>query len=571
VITRRSSVTLLSSDGQVFATYGDFHGGTVDAQELPPYVIQAVVATEDHRFFDHWGMDIKGTLRALLANIRAGHVVQGGSTITQQLAKNFLQASGTYSYDDRSIRRKIQELILTVWLEHEFTKNQILTMYLNRVYFGAHTYGINAAAHRYFGKPAQTLTLLEAAIIAGLPQAPSRYAPTRQNGLAFMRAKTVLKNMVKHGFITEAVAQEAENSGLTTQNTHTQLNSANYFADWVVETIPNYVNTHEDIVVVTTLNLQHQKVAEELIRSTIDKNREQARVTQGALVSMQLDGAVTALIGGISYNHSPFNRATQALRQPGSAFKIPLFLAALEAGVMPNDLIEDTPIQLGTWSPRNYKWQSRGIITIEQAFAYSINTCAVRLAQKVGVAKVIEVARRLGITSPQPDNLTIALGTGEVTLLEMTGAFTTLANGGTVVWPHGILEIYNHRGELLYKREKSTEIRVVAPIEASLMNQLLRSVMDYGNGKRARLDEFDCIGKTGTTQDHRDAWLVASAHPKDGSTTPTPLAVGVWVGNDNYAPTHNITGGRIPGAIWKSYMKQVMPTATPASQTSSRP
>lgn len=394
---RKPSITLLSHDGTRIATYGDLHGRPVKIQELPPHVIQALMAIEDRRFYSHFGVDVFGLFRAMWTNYRAGHVVQGGSTITQQLAKNFLQSQNLYGVNDKSLRRKVQEALLAIWLEYKFTKDQILTIYLNRVYLGSGTFGIEAAAQHYFGKPARELSLYESAVIAGLLKAPSRYSPANNPQLADGRAAQVLNSMVEEGYITEDVKEAALTMAASPPEAH-QGQNIRYFCDWVVDSIGDYVSVDgEDLIVTTTLNLDLQRKAEENLQKVMAENAEKVHAHQMAFVAMRPKGAIVSLIGGVNYAKSKFNRATQALRQPGSAFKMVIYLAALEKGLRPYDMISDMPVKFGKWSPRNYKYQPKGEVTIQDAFAYSVNTSSVRLASQVGPGAIASVAKRLGI------------------------------------------------------------------------------------------------------------------------------------------------------------------------------
>jgi len=539
VAQRKPSITVLAADGSLIATYGDLFGEPLRLKELPRYVPEAVIATEDRRFYSHFGIDPWGLIRAAIANLRAGHVVQGGSTITQQLAKNL------FLTPDRTIQRKIQETLLALWLEHKFTKNQILEIYLNRVYLGAGTYGIDAAAHRYFGKSARDLTLYEAAVIAGLLKAPSRFSPVNDKELAARRAAQVLANMVDAGFITTAQAQSAERQQAQLAKTATVHRGSRYFADWVADQVMSFAGTQgHDLIVTTTLDPQMQTEAEQAIDKTLDEEGDRDDVSQGALVAMSPDGAVRAMVGGADYADSQFNRATQALRQPGSSFKPIVYLAALEHGMRPDDHFTDARIRIGNWEPRNYENKYRGDVTAADAIALSINTVAAQVLERAGIDNVIATARKLGIMTDLTHDASLALGTSEVTLIELTSAYAAFASGGIGAWPYGIVEIRNAHGGVIYHREGSGPGRVIDANIAGVMNQLLTGVMTYGTGKAARLDR-PAAGKTGTTQDSRDALFV-------GYTA--DLVCGVWFGNDDDSPMNHVTGGTLPARTWHNFM-----------------
>lgn len=544
---RKPSITLLSHDGTRIATYGDLHGKPVRVESLPPHVIQALMAIEDRRFYSHFGVDVLGLIRAIWVNARAGHVVQGGSTITQQLAKNFLQSQNLYGVSDRSLRRKIQEVLLALWLEYKFTKDQILTIYLNRVYLGSGTFGIEAAAQHYFGKSANDLTLYEAAVIAGLLKAPSRYSPANNPQLADSRAAQVLNSMVEEGYITEDVKEAALTLAASPPEVHRGQN-IRYFCDWVVDSIGDYVAVDgEDLIVTTTLDLGVQQKAEAHLQKVMTENAGKAHAHQMAYIAMRPQGAIVSMIGGVNYAKSKFNRATQALRQPGSAFKMVIYLAALEKGLHPYDMISDLPVKFGNWTPRNYKYQPKGEVTIQDAFAYSVNTSSVRLASQVGPSSIASLAKRLGIGNKIPYDLSIALGTGEVTLLDMTTAFAVFANEGCQVWPHAITTIENARGERLYTREESPRTPIIAPHIVSEMQQLLAAVINYGTGRKAALGR-PAFGKTGTTQKDRDHWFVGFSGD---------LIAGAWTGNDDNESLVPIAGGSLSLRLWRDVMQSV--------------
>lgn len=538
---RRPSVTLMASDNSVLATYGDLHGGAVRFDEVPPYLVQAIVATEDRRFFDHAGVDGIGIIRAAFANLRAGAIRQGGSTITQQLAKNLFLTPA------RSLKRKVQELLLAFWLEARFSKKQIFTIYLNRVYLGAGTYGVAAASRHYFDRQARALSLRQAAVIAGLLKAPSRYSPLRDRAAAAKRADQVLANMVAADFLDprDAKAARRESMRLSTRRSGS---GARYFADWLLERAAGFVGrTDRDLVIRTTLSPRLQKIGEQsLVRTLKASTRRNAR--QGALVALAPDGAIRAMVGGRNYGRSQFNRVTQALRQPGSAFKLFVYLAGLETGLSPDDLVEDAPVTIDGWRPRNYDGRYRGKVSLRQALAQSLNTAAVRISERAGRRKVIAVAERLGITARLKAHPSVALGASEVSLLELTGAYAVLANRGFPAWPYGILEIRDGRGKLLYRRSGAGAGRLVQPREVAALQTMLSDVVSSGTGRAARLKR-PAAGKTGTSQEFRDAWFV-------GFTA--ELVAGVWLGNDNASSMKKVTGGSLPARLWKEFMTKAL-------------
>ncbi|WP_119461586.1 PBP1A family penicillin-binding protein [Rhodospirillaceae bacterium SYSU D60014] len=541
-IDRRPSVTLLTKDGSTLATYGDLYGKSVRLSDLPPYLPQAVLATEDRRFYSHPGVDPIGLARAIYVNLRDWELSQGGSTITQQLAKNI------FLTPERTIRRKGQELLLALWLERNFTKDQILSLYLNRVYFGAGTYGVDAAARRFFGKPAAAVNVYEAAMLAGLLKAPSRYNPLSDPEGADARARLVLRNMVAAGYLTDDqatyVARTQAGNGIVTAS-----RTGRYFADWVLDQVSSYVGyTGQDLVVVTTLDPALQRLAEAELARLLEERGTAAEVKQGALVALTPDGAVRAMVGGRAYAHSQFNRATQALRQPGSAFKPFVFLAGMESGLAPESRFVDGPISIGKWKPDNYNDKYHGEVTLREAFARSLNSVAIQVSQRVGPDTVVETAHRLGITSDLNPRPSIALGASEVSLLDLTAAYGVFANQGYGVWPRGIEEIRDTNGVILYSRVGSGPGRLVAPRNVAAMVDLMSAAIEWGTGRSAAL-ERPAAGKTGTSQDFRDAWFV-------GFTA--ELVTGVWFGNDDGAPMAAITGGTLPAKLWRAFMSKAL-------------
>lgn len=533
------SVTVLDANGSVLATRGAVYGNDVSLADMSPYLPLAVIAMEDRRFYRHWGLDPLSVLRALFANIEEGRVVEGGSTITQQLAKN------VFLTPERTLKRKLEEAMLAFWLEWRLSKEQILALYLNRVYFGAGTYGVEAAARRYFDKPPSALTLAECALLAGLLKAPSRYTPTSDPDLAHARAELVLDAMVAAGFITQDVRAKAGRSELKLAAGVRSL-GAQYFADWVLDTLPQLVGPMRgEYVVETTLHLPFQRAAEQAVESVLAARGDALLASQAALISIDRDGAIRAMVGGRSYGASQFNRSTQARRQPGSAFKPFVYLAALEHGRTPLWRVSDASIDIDGWQPANFNRKREGEVTLAKALAESVNTVAVRLAESVGRDAVIEAARRLGIASPLEPVASLALGTQEVTLLELTGAYLPFATGGEVARIHGIERIVTRQGRVLYSVRSTPRTRVITPRDAGAMNAMLREALLHGTGARARLPDRDAAGKTGTSSNFRDAWFV-------GYTA--DLVTGVWVGNDDGSPMRGVTGGGLPTEIWRAYM-----------------
>ncbi len=544
--TRQPSVTLMAADGTLLASYGEIYGARVSVAKLPPHLPLAVLAVEDRRFYQHPGVDFRGLLRASLANLRAGRIVQGGSTVTQQLAKNL------FLTPERTFRRKIQELLLALWLEHKFTKDQILGLYLNRVYLGAGTYGVDAAARRYFDKPAAEVNLYEAALLAGLLKAPSRYSPARHKDRAARRTALVLATMVDAGFITAGEARQARSE--TIRGRAAAGVQARYFTDWVLAQVSAFIGPADrDLTVITTLNPAYQRIAEAELVALLDGEGRDRRVGQGALVMMDPGGAVRAMVGGRSYDASQFNRATQALRQPGSAFKPFVYLAGLEGGLRPDDEIDDAKVSVEGWSPRNYGRRYLGRVTLREAFARSLNSVAVRVSERAGRDRVVAAAKRLGITSKLAGHPSIALGTSEVTLLELTGAYATFANQGRGAWPYGILEVRGPEGEVLYARAGGGPGRLVGPRVVEDMTDLMAATVIWGSGKAANPGR-PAAGKTGTSQDFRDAWFV-------GYTA--EVVAGVWLGNDDGAPMDRVTGGSLPAALWGRVVAQALQAAPP--------
>ena len=541
---RSPAIVLLAQGGEVLARRGNISGEALDAAALPAHIREAVVSIEDRRFFSHGGLDARGLLRATWANLLAGELQQGGSTITQQLAKNL------FLTPERSLTRKIREALLAVWLEIRLSKQEILSLYLNRVYFGSGAYGIDAAARLYFRKPAPQLSLGEAALLAGLLKAPSRYAPSHDAGAAVQRARLVLQAMAEEGYIDAETARQ----GLGRDVEISMLagsSDANYAADWLTARIPDHLGgARRDVNVHTTLDAGLQAIAEEVVAEFFAAESLRDTDIQVALVAMDGNGAVRAMVGGRSWRQSRFNRASQARRQPGSAFKPVVYLAALESGLTPDSRRNDKPVQVEGWQPRNYGGRYRGVVSLREAFAHSSNSVAVTLSEEVGRDKVIETARRLGIEARLQAHPSLPLGVFEISPLELTAAYAPFANGGYRAAAHGIVELHDGSGRLLYRRGKDKRRRVVGDRALAGMNELLRAVVESGTGRRARLEAQRAAGKTGTSQDFRDAWFIGFA----GRGGAGGLVASVWVGRDSGAPMQEVSGGGLPAEIWREFM-----------------
>jgi penicillin-binding protein 1A len=530
-----AQISLLDRAGVGFASFGDRYGDFLDLEQMSPWLPKAVVAIEDRRFYQHPGIDPIGIGRALVQDLKAGHVVQGGSTISQQLAKL------AFLSPERSLARKVKEALYALWIEARFTKHQILEAYLNRVYLGSGAYGVDAAARRYFGKPAGELSLAEAAMLAGAIKAPSYFAPTRDLALAQKRAAIVLNSMVEEGLASHEQAAAAKAHPATLASPRMRAGSG-YFAEWVAAESRLYADPGQPrLKVETTLDRHMQAAAEAAVQNVLAQTG--TKVGQAALVAMTPDGRVRAMLGGRDYASSQFNRATQAERQPGSAFKLFVYLAALEAGLRPEDKISAAPIAVDGWRPRNDDDTYPPAITLTDAFAHSVNTAAVRLTEQVGHKAVIKMAERLGITSGLRDDPSLALGSSEVRLLELTGAYASIANGGRLVWPEAITAIEGAGDKTLYRRRVVDE-PVLEPAVVRAMQAMLEVTVLRGTGRQASLRRF-VAGKTGTSSDNRDAWFIGFTDD---------LVAGVWVGNDDGRPMANVSGGTLPAQIFRDFI-----------------
>lgn len=546
---RPPNVKITDLDGSLIANRGTTGGEAVALSDMSPYIPEAIIAIEDRRFYSHFGFDPIGLGRAVVTNIITGHAVQGGSTLTQQLAKNLFLSP------NRTLERKVQEVLLALWLEHKYTKDQILTMYLNRVYFGSNAYGVEAASRRYFNKSAKDVNLGEAAMLAGLVKAPSRLSPARDPAAAEARAQLVLQAMQDQGFITEADTKTAMSQPPTRSKSY-WTGAENYVADMVMDQLPKLIggDVKEDLIVDTTLDMSLEEKAEKALEDVLSKDGKKLNASQASLVSVDATGAIRALVGGRDYAQSQFNRAVTAKRQPGSAFKPFVYTAALEAGLTPNSIRNDMPIKIGNWAPENYEQRYSGPVTLATAVAKSLNTVAAQLVAEVGADQVIKVAHRLGIESDLQANASIALGTSEVSLLELTSAYTTFMNGGFKVAPHVITKVTTASGKVLYQANTDNPQRVLNPDIVTNMNAMMAGVIASGTGKSARIPGWQAAGKSGTTQSFRDALFVGfTSH----------LTTGVWFGNDDGKSMRKVTGGGLPAKAWKEFMVAAHKGITP--------
>jgi penicillin-binding protein 1A len=547
------AVTFLDRYGNEVGSRGIRHNDSIPLEQFPDHLIKAVLATEDRRFYEHFGIDIPGTLRAVTANARAGGVVQGGSSLTQQLAKNLFLSN------ERTLERKVKEAFLALWLETRLTKNEILKLYLERAYMGGGTFGVDAAAQYYFGKSARDVTFAEAAMLAGLFKAPTRFAPHANLPAARARANVVLDNLVDAGFMTEGQVFGARRNPATPVDRRDQQ-AANYYLDWafdevkrLVDTFPKSV-TERVFVVRTALDANVQRRAEIAVESLLRQFGHEYHAKQAATVLMDLDGGVRAMVGGRDYGQSQFNRSTDALRQPGSSFKPYVYATAIEHGMKPTSIVLDAPICIGNWCPQNYGHSYAGSMTLTQALVHSINTVAVRLSifagdgnPKLGRAKIVENARKMGLRTPLPDTPSLPIGADEVTILDHVGAYATFPNLGMAVTPHAILELRTGAGNTLWRfdRDGPKPRRVLRQQVAADMIFMMNKVVEDGTGKRAMLDGIKAAGKTGTTNAYRDAWFMGYT----GN-----FVCGVWFGNDDYSPTNRMTGGSLPAMTWHEIM-----------------
>jgi penicillin-binding protein 1A len=547
------AVTFLDRYGNEVGSRGIKHSHSVPLNELPDHLIKAVLATEDRRFYEHFGIDVAGTLRAVVTNARAGGVVQGGSSITQQLAKNLFLSN------ERTIERKVKEAFLALWLETRLTKNEILKLYLDRAYMGGGAFGVDAAANFYFGKSAREVNLAEAAMLAGLFKAPTKFAPHINLPAARGRANVVLDNLVEAGFMTEGQVFGARRNPARAIDRRDE-GAPGYYLDWafdemkkLVDTFPRTI-TDRAFVVRTALDPGLQRNAEDAVENQIRPFGRDYHAKQAAAVLADLDGAVRAMVGGVDYNTSQFNRATDALRQPGSSFKPYVYATALANGFKPTSVVVDGPVCIGNWCPQNYGRSYSGSITLTQAIIRSINVIPVKLSialgkgnPKIGRAMIVATARRFGIRSPLPDTPSLPIGADEVNVLEHTVAYATFPNKGMAVTPHAILEVRSGTGDTIWRfdRDGKKPSLAISPQVAADMALMMSKVVEEGTAKRAILDGIKAAGKTGTTNSYRDAWFVGYT----GN-----FVCGVWFGNDDYSPLNRMTGGSLPAQTWHEIM-----------------
>jgi penicillin-binding protein 1A len=547
------AVTFLDRYGNEIGSRGIRHNDSVPLEQFPDHLIKAVLATEDRRFYEHFGIDIPGLGRALSANARAGGVVQGGSSISQQLAKNL------FLNNERTLERKINEAFLSLWLEARLSKNEILKLYLDRAYMGGGTFGVDAAAQYYFGKSARDVNLAEAAMLAGLFKAPTRFAPHVNLPAARARANVVLDNLVDAGFMTEGQVFGARRNPATPIDRRDD-HAPNYYLDYAFDEMKKLVNTFPKsitervFVVRTAVDVGVQRTAESAIENSLRQYGHEYRASQAATVVMDVDGGVRAIVGGRDYGQSQFNRATDALRQPGSSFKPYVYATALAHGFKPTSIVVDGPVCIGNWCPHNYSGGFSGSMTLTQALIRSINTIAVKLSiaigggnPKKGRAEIVKLARAMGLRTPLPDTPSLPIGADEVTVVDHVGAYGTFPNLGKAVTPHAALEVRTGAGDLVWRwdRDGKKPRQVMKPEVAQNMIFMMNKVVEEGTGKRAQLDGVKAAGKTGTTNAYRDAWFMGYT----GN-----FVCGVWFGNDDYTPTNRMTGGSLPAMTWHEIM-----------------
>ncbi|MBX9592276.1 MAG: PBP1A family penicillin-binding protein [Hyphomonadaceae bacterium] len=551
-------VRILARDGSLLSERGGA-APYVPIETLPRHLIYAVLAIEDRRFFSHRGVDPTGLGRAILTNLKAGRFVQGGSTITQQLAKNIFLTS------DRTLTRKFEELVLALWLELRLEKPDILELYLNRVYFGGGAYGVESAARRFFNKSAHEVTIAEAAVLAGLLKAPSKYSPAWNPGLARERAEDVLAKMVEAGFASpiDGALNPVADVRFAEPQVMRGETGVEYAVDVVLDRLPSLIADNDrEIIVETTIDGVLQRRAQQLVHDLIATEGKAMDAGQAAMVLLDMEGGITVMVGGRSYGESQFNRALRARRQPGSAFKPFVYLVALEAGMTPESTVLDAPIITKGWSPSNDDGRFRGPVTLREGLTKSINTVAVRLNMSNGVRKTVAAAKRLGIRSELRPDASLALGTSEVTLLELTSAYGAFASGGKLIEPHIVKRVRTGSGRVLYRRPQETARMVVAIEHVGAINDMLNSAMISGTGRRAALQLHPACGKTGTAQEFRDAWFIGyTAH----------YVGGVWVGNDDRHAMNRVMGGNLPARLWHDIMVQAHGDRTPTALPGTTP
>lgn len=544
--TRKPSITIVDRNNQKITSVNDIYGVTVDVESVPSYVWQAIVAVEDKRFYSHFGVDIKGLFRAVVNNVFKRKSAQGGSTITQQVAKN------VFLSNKRTLSRKIQEVMITLWLEHKFTKNQILSLYLNRVSLVGGKYGIANAAESLFNKSIYDINVAEAAILAGMLKAPTRLNPLNNPEVSLSRAKVVLALMHEQKYITDSQYAEAlEYEYVNPKNKHNQVR---YFIDYILNEMNSLVSdVSKDIIIYSTLDNNIQKTTESITQSYIEKNGDKYNFSQIATIVIDKEGHILSMIGGKNYTESQFNRTNQMKRQPGSVFKPFVYLTALEKGFKPSDMFNDKLTTIENWTPKNHDEKYVGAISMEDALEKSVNTVPVQIAKQIGLKSIISTARKLGLIDKISNDYTIILGTSETTLLDLTSAYATFANKGYGVIPHSIVKITDANGNVIYERSGSGVGKLLSNQEVENMNQMLRKVIKGGTGANANIPGTYICGKTGTSQNNRDAWFIGYS---------PDYITGVWIGNDNNEAMSNSSyGGTIPAKIFKAVMSYIITTA----------
>ncbi len=535
--TREPSTVIMAENGSDITKFGNVYAQVIAPDNLPKNLTDAIISTEDRRFYKHNGFDAWGFSRAIVMNIFKKRYAQGASTITQQVAKNI------FLTPNKTIKRKVQELLLAFWLEKKLNKKQIMALYLNRVYFGSGLYGAEAAANWYFNKSVYDLNLHEAAILAGLLKAPSRYNPIWHREQALARAKVVLEAMKNHGFINDAQYKEALAQPISDGQKY-RVAGGKHFAQYAYDMVNEIVGErNDDVLVSTTLDQKLQETAERILRQKI-AGAKGLNVSEGAVVILDKNGAIKAMVGGVDYNQSQFNRAVQAKRQSGSAFKPFVYLTALQYGFSPNSTINDAPITIGKWKPENYTKRYYGNVSLTFALANSLNVATVNLSRELYLKDIAANAQRMGITTHLNTTPSMVLGTNNVRLLDMATAYAVMANGGKSVYPYAINEVATHDGRQLYVRQEQPQEQVIAPTTARDMALMLEAVINQGTGRRAKLPIF-AAGKTGTTQNYRDAWFIGWTNK---------YIAAVWVGNDNEKPMNKVGGGSLPAEIWHDIM-----------------
>ncbi len=543
--TRQPSTVVMAENGNDIAKFGQVYDKIIYPEKLPKNLINAIISIEDRRFYEHFGFDVIGFSRAMITNIFRKRYAQGASTITQQVAKNI------FLTPNKTVRRKVQELLLSFWLEHKFSKNQIMALYLNRVYFGSGNYGANAAAGWYFNKNVYDLNVREAAILAGMLKAPNRYNPILHRQKSLERAQTVLMAMKKNGFLSERQYETASNLPISDGQKY-RVSGGKHFAQYVYDEVNNFIGERsKDLVVSTTLNQKLQETAEKVLRKYVVENKKN-NVSEGAVVIMDKSGAIKAMVGGVDYNLSQFNRAVQARRQSGSAFKPFVYLTALQYGFKPESTVKDEPITIGKWKPENYSKKYYGKVTLDYALSHSLNAATVALSKELKLKDIAENAKAAGISTKLNLSPSMVLGTNAVSVLDMASAYTTFANGGKSITPYAINEIATTDGHQLYLRPDFKQKQIFAAKNIADLTQMLEHVINRGTGQKAKLPIF-AAGKTGTSQNFRDAWFAG--------WTDKYIAV-VWVGNDNDKPMNKIGGSSVPAQIWHDIMETTVGETT---------